>query len=36
MSARTVRQNGFAAVGAGAPLRPGQTIMGAALIFDSF
>jgi len=36
MRAGAVRQNGFAAVGAGAPLRLGQTVMGAALILYSF
>jgi len=36
MSASAVGQHGFAAVGAGAPLRFGQTVMGSALILDAF
>jgi hypothetical protein len=36
MGARTVRQHGFAAIGTRTPLRLGNGIMGAALVFDSF
>jgi hypothetical protein len=36
MRAGAVRQHCFAAIGTGAPLWLGDSIMGTALIFDSF
>jgi hypothetical protein len=35
VGAGAVGQNGFAAIGAGAPLRLGQAVMRTALVFDS-
>jgi len=36
VSAGAMGQNRFAAIGAGAPLRRGQMVMGAALVFNPF
>jgi hypothetical protein len=36
VGAGAVRQGGFAAIGTGTPLRRGEGIVGAALVFNSF